>query len=121
MSNLKDSVAQLQQQLRHFAHERDWMRFHTPKNLATALSVEASELLEPFQWLEKGELEELDASTLQAVGYEMADVFNYLLMLADRLEVDLIEVAQQKIALNAKKYPIETSKGSAQKYKDDHA
>jgi dCTP diphosphatase len=121
MPDQKDSLTQLQQQLRQFVQERDWAQFHTPKNLASALSVEAAELLEPFQWLKSGELVELDDVTKTAIGHEMADVLNYLVMLADRLNVDLIDAAQQKILLNAKKYPIETSKGSVKKYKDSNA
>lgn len=105
----------LKEQLRVFVQERNWEQFHTPKNLATALSVEASELLEPFQWLQTGEFSQLDDKTYEEIAYEMADVLNYLVMLADRLNVDLLEVAHKKIKMNAIKYPIELSKGLAKK------
>jgi dCTP diphosphatase len=119
MSLQKDSLQKMNAQLLAFAQERDWKQFHTPKNLASALSVEAAELLEPFQWLPTGELHELDANTRAAVASEMADVLHYLVMLADRLNVDLIEASRQKILLNAEKYPINTSKGNANKYKEN--
>lgn len=106
----------LKMQLRQFVAERDWRQFHTPKNLACALSVEAAELLEPFQWLKTGEADELDAKTRQEIAHEMADVLNYLVMLADRLQIDLIAAAQEKIVLNAQKYPVALAQGNAQKY-----
>ena len=114
----KDSLQQMTAQLKVFAQERDWGQFHTPKNLASALSVEAAELLEPFQWLPTGELHELDVVTQTAVAAEMADVLHYLVMMADRLNIDLIEASRQKILLNAKKYPVDTAKGNANKYKE---
>ncbi len=106
----------LREKLRSFTEERDWQQFHTPKNLATALSVEAAELLEPFQWLKTGEASELSPDSLAAIRYEMADVLNYLVMLADSLEVDLLAAAYEKIQHNAQKYPIEVARGNAQKY-----
>lgn len=109
-------LQQLRDRLRLFTAEREWQQFHTPKNLASALAVEAAELLEPFQWLKSGESEELSAETQTAIRHEMADVLNYLVMLADRLQVDLIAAADEKIQLNAQKYPIQSARGSAQKY-----
>ncbi|MBC3872711.1 nucleotide pyrophosphohydrolase [Undibacterium sp. LX15W] len=116
MSAKIQNLQQLRDQLRAFVAERDWQQFHTPKNLASALSVEAAELLEPFQWLKTGEIEELSAETHTAIRYEMADVLNYLVMLADRLDVDLLAAANEKIQLNAQKYPAQTARGSALKY-----
>jgi dCTP diphosphatase len=106
----------LREQLRAFVAEREWQQFHTPKNLASALAVEAAELLEPFQWLKNGELAELSDNTQTAIRHEMADVLNYLVMLADRLNVDLIAAAQEKIILNAQKYPVDQARGSIKKY-----
>ncbi len=106
----------LTQQLRQFAAERDWDQFHSPKNLATALAVEASELLEHFQWLKDEESASLDAKRLREVSLELADVFLYLLRLSDKLGVDLLAVAREKIGLNAAKYPVELSRGSHRKY-----
>lgn len=112
------SITVLQTQLAAFATARDWDQFHTPKNLAMALSGEAGELLEHFQWLtpEQSERDALPAATLQAIEEEMADVFLYLLQLSNRLGVDLEAVAAQKLQRNAEKYPVEQAKGNAVKY-----
>ena len=115
---MADSLEALKQKIQHFVDERDWSQFHTPKNLASALSVEAAELLEPFQWLNSGCPEELNAETRSAIRHEMADVLNYLVMLADLLDVDLLAAAQEKIALNALKYPAAQVHGDARKYSD---
>ena len=113
-----DSLIELRDALRRFAAERDWQQFHTPKNLAIALSVEASELLEHFQWLSDAESQSLDATQLARVRDEIADVLLYLVLLADRLDVDLLAAARDKLALNAKKYPADKSRGSSRKYTD---
>jgi len=113
-----DSLIELRDALRRFAAERDWQQFHTPKNLAIALSVEASELLEHFQWLSDAESQSLDATQLARVRDEIADVLLYLVRLADRLDVDLLAAARDKLAVNAKKYPADKSRGSSRKYTD---
>ncbi|HEY5801509.1 MAG TPA: nucleotide pyrophosphohydrolase [Burkholderiaceae bacterium] len=113
---MSDSLHALRDELRRFAGERDWGQFHTPKNLSSALSVEAAELLEHFQWLQNGELAELGVEARAEVAHEMADVLCYLVMLADRLEVDLLDAARTKIALNRAKYPAEQVRGDARKY-----
>lgn len=118
MSVQPEPLNALRQQLRDFASERDWAQFHTPKNLASALCVEAAELLEPFQWLATGNSEELDESQRQAIRHEMADVLSYLILLADKLDVDLIAATREKIALNALKYPAGQVRGDARKYSD---
>lgn len=106
----------LQHQLRTFARERDWNQFHTPKNLAMALNVEAAELLELFQWLTPDQSRELgDALPHDAVADELADVLIYLVRLADVLDIDLDAAVRTKIARNAVKYPVEQVRGSAQK------
>ena len=96
---------ELRDALRRFADARDWQQFHTPKNLAMALSVEAAELLEHFQWLTEEQSRQLDGEAKQAVAYEMADVLLYLVQLATQLDVDLMAVAAEKMAINARKYP----------------
>lgn len=101
--------------VRTFVSERDWDQFHTPKNLATALSVEAAELLEPFQWLNSGSANELNDDKRVEIRHEIADVFLYLIMLADKMDVDLIDAAKEKIGLNALKYPAECVRGDARK------
>lgn len=111
-------LTQLRDALRQFADERDWDQFHSPKNLAAALAVEAAELLERFQWLTEDQSRKLPPEELARVREEMADVLNYLVRLADKLDVNLLEAARDKIKLNALKYPIETSRGSARKYSD---
>ncbi len=107
-----NSLARL---LRDFVRERDWEKFHTPKNLTMALSVEASELMEHFQWLTEEESNNLSPKRRAAVGEEMADVLIYLVRLADRLGIDLMEVAECKIESNGARYPVELVKGSARK------
>jgi dCTP diphosphatase len=111
-----DSLTDLTTQVRQFADARDWQQFHSPKNLASALIVEAAELLEHFQWLTAAESEALDAAKRADVELEMADVLIYLVRLADRLDINLIDAAAKKLAINAQKYPVERSKGSNKKY-----
>ncbi|WP_229505235.1 nucleotide pyrophosphohydrolase [Massilia mucilaginosa] len=101
---------------RAFVEERDWGQFHTPKNLSSALSVEAAELLEHFQWLKTGTQEELGAEKLAQVRHEMADVLVYLVLLADQLDVDLGAAVQEKMVLNRAKYPADKVRGDARKY-----
>lgn len=110
----------IQEKLRKFSSERDWDQFHTPKNLATALSVEASELLEIFQWLtdEQSFAVRDDEKRMRMVSHEMADVLLYLLRLADMLSVDLQSAVEQKLVLNSEKYPVEKARGNAKKYSD---
>lgn len=111
-----NSLSELAAAVRQFGHERDWQRYHTPKNLAAALIVEAAELLEPFQWLTPEESLALPAHKREAVKQEMADVLIYLVSLANLLEVDLLRAAEEKLALNARKYPVEKAKGNCAKY-----
>lgn len=102
MNNIDD----LAQTLRQFADERNWEQYHSPKNLVMALSVEVAELVEHFQWLTQQESHHLSPDQHRAVREELADVFIYLVRLADRLGIDLLEAADDKIALNALKYPV---------------
>ena len=113
-----DGLSLLRNALRQFAAERDWDQFHSPKNLASALAVEAAELLERFQWLTEDQSRNLPPAELTRVRQEMADVLNYLVRLADKLDVDLLDAARDKIVLNAQKYPVEKARGSARKYSD---
>ena len=103
---------------RAFVSARDWDKFHTSKNLATALCVEAAELLEPFQWLKTGSVDELSPEKQVEIRHEIADVFLYLVMLADKMDVDLFEAAKEKIAINEIKYPAERVRGDARKYNE---
>jgi dCTP diphosphatase len=111
-----DPLLALRDALRRFAAERDWDQFHAPKNLAIALSVEAAELLEHFQWLGEDASRRLPPEQLAEVSAEMADVLIYLVRLADKLDVDLLRAAEGKMALNAQRYPAEKARGSSRKY-----
>jgi len=111
-------IKNIQKQLSDFADERDWDQFHNPKNLAMALSVEASELVEIFQWLTPEQAEEImDSSQSDHVKEEVADVMIYLLRLADKLDIDLESMVSDKIVKNGKKYPIKLARGNAKKIK----
>ena len=104
--------------LRQFAEERDWDQFHSPKNLAMALIVEAAELVEHFQWLTEEQSQTLPPDKLAEVEQEIADIQIYLIRLADKLGVDMEKAVNAKIELNEKKYPAEKVRGSAVKYND---
>ncbi len=106
----------LRLRLAEFAMERDWDQFHNPKNLAMALAGEAGEVLEHFQWLTFDQASSLPAETRAEVALECADVLLFLLRLCDKLGIDLAQAAAAKLALNAKKYPAEKSRGKATKY-----
>jgi NTP pyrophosphatase (non-canonical NTP hydrolase) len=114
MPNL--TIEQLQQRIRDFASARDWDQFHSPKNLSMALIAEAAELVEHFQWLTQEQSRGLPEDKRAEVSLELADIFIYLLRLADKLGVDLIDAAARKIELNAEKYPADNVRGSAKKY-----
>ncbi|HWQ37929.1 MAG TPA: nucleotide pyrophosphohydrolase [Burkholderiales bacterium] len=110
------SLESVKSELSEFVAERDWDRFHNPKNLAMALAAEAGEVLEHFQWLAPEEAQKLPPEARAEVALEMADVFLFLLRLADRLEVDLLEAATRKLAINRLKYPVDKARGRATKY-----
>jgi len=107
---------ELREIIRSFSSERDWLRFHTPKNLAMALSVEVAELMEHFQWLPTGADHELDDAAREGIRHEMADVLVYLIQLADHTGVDLRSAVLEKMELNRRKYPVELARGNARKY-----
>jgi len=111
-------LIELREKLRAFARERDWGRFHSPKNLAMALAAESGELLQHFQWLTEEQSRALDNKKRLAVAEEIADVLIYLVRLADELDIDLLEAASEKIVRNGEKYPVALSRGRADKYTD---
>ncbi len=113
---MADSLIELRTRINRFVAERDWAQFHTPKNLAMAMIVEAAELVEQFQWDTPAESQQLTAEKREAVSHELADTFVYLLRIAEVLNIDLIQAANQKIDLNAKKYPADRARGSNAKY-----
>ena|SRR5271165_5528495 len=113
-----DALQKLRIALRNFAAERDWDQFHSPKNLAIALNVEAAELLEHFQWLSDADSNDLPPGTHARVREELADVLLYLVRLADKLNIDLASAAAEKIQINSAKYPVEKARGTNKKYTD---
>ena len=113
---MADSLQDLKTRVNQFVAERDWAQFHTPKNLAMAMIVEAAELVEHFQWDTSLESQQLSPEKREAVAHELADTFVYLLRIAEVLDIDLIDAANKKINLNGQKYPVEKAKGSNAKY-----
>ncbi len=111
-----DPLIELRDTLRAFTREREWDRYHTPKNLAMALIVEAAELAEHFQWLTAEESQSPQDGRREKIRDELADVLIYLVELADTLDVDLVAAARDKIGKNALKYPVEKARGNAKKY-----
>ena len=116
MSSDSTTLAELSRKLAAFAAERDWDQFHNPKNLAMALSAEAGELLEHFQWLTLEQAARLPKAARDEVALECADVLLYLLRLSARLDIDLAQATRRKLALNAKKYPVAKARGRITKY-----
>ena len=111
----QDSLDQLNARLLDFARERDWEQFHSPKNLSMALAGEAGELLEHFQWLSEAQSAELDAEKREAVSMELADILIYLVRLSERLDIDLLDAARRKIAINEARYPAARVRGDARR------
>jgi dCTP diphosphatase len=104
--------------LQEFAHERDWNQFHSLKNLSMALNVEASELMEHFQWLTEEQSNSLSQEQMAAVSEEVSDIFCYLVRFCDLAGIDLNEAFWHKLKINQEKYPVELARGSAKKYTD---
>lgn len=102
--------------LRKFADDRDWDQFHSPKNLSMALIAEAAELVEHFQWLTEKQSSELPEDKLKEVEEELADILIYLVRIADKLDIDLLDAAVNKMERNEQKYPSDKVKGSSKKY-----
>lgn len=111
-------LTELIERIKGFAAERDWDQFHSPKNLSMALIAEAAELVEHFQWLTEEQSYTLSDDKLAEVRLELADIFIYLLRMSEKLGVDLVQAAQQKISLNEQKYPAEQVRGSSKKYNE---
>lgn len=114
---MKD-LEEVRQRLQAFAEARDWNKFHSPKNLSMALSVEASELVECFQWLTEDESRALNDEQLAAVTEEIADIQLYLVRLSDKLGIDIGAAVEKKIEKNEAKYPADKVRGSAKKYSE---
>ena len=104
-------MQEIMQEIKEFNEERDWDKFHSPENLAKSISIEAGELLECFQW-------DSENFKKEEVCEELADVVNYCIVMADRLEVDLEEIVLKKLEKNRQKYPVEKAKGNSKKYNE---
>jgi len=113
MSN--DDLEALRQRLADFAATRDWDQFHSPKNLAMALIAECAELVEHFQWLTEEESKALSPEKKAAVCLELADILIYLVRISDKLDIDLLDAARDKIAINEERYPADKVRGDARR------
>ena len=112
-----DTLQEILDQLIKFRDERDWKRFHTPKNLDISLAIEVGELLEEFQWKDDHEISEyIEERGFESVREELADIMIYLLLLSNEIGINLMEAVKEKIKKNEEKYPVEKSKGTAKKY-----
>lgn len=114
---MSNEIKIISEDLKKFAIARNWEQFHTPKNLSMALIAEAAELVEHFQWLTAEQSKTLDGEKLKDVSHEMADIFIYLLRMAEQLDVDLLAVTREKMAINEKRFPAE--KNTRQNHKDN--
>ena len=112
---LPDSLEQLRVRLADFATAREWDQFHSPKNLSMALIAECAELIEHFQWLSEEQSKNLSPEKRTAVSHELADILIFLIRVADKVGVNLIEVANVKTEINEKRYPVERVRGSAKR------
>ena len=110
---MSDSLSLLNKKLKQFAVDREWEQFHSPKNLSMALIAESAELLEHFQWLTQEQSYQLDDTKKQEVSYEMADILIFLIRISERLDIDLIKAANEKIEINEKRFPIDEFRGKS--------
>jgi dCTP diphosphatase len=110
------SLEDLQKMIRRFCDDRDWDQFHNPKDLSISLALEAAEVMEHFQWKNAEEMAKHSTEHKEDIGEEIADVFYWVLLLANKLDIDLVEAFQKKMAKNAAKYPVHKAKGSHKKY-----
>jgi len=115
---MADSLSELRDAVDAFVAERDWAQFHTPKNLAMGVAIEAAELMEHFLWSTDAQSTAIDSTLREKIAQEMADVLIYLVRLSRVVDVDLVAAATAKLAQNRMKYPIEKAKGRATKYFD---
>ncbi len=116
MNDSKTTLQELKDRMARFVRERDWEQFHTPKNLAMSIAIEAAELMEHFQWLTVEESKRLEAEHLTAIGEELADIIIYSLSLSNTLNLDLSQTVIAKMEKNIQKYPSDKVKGKSHKY-----
>ncbi len=111
-----ESLEELQLKIRKFCDDRNWDQFHNPKDLAISLTLESSEVMEHFQWLNADEMINLSKLKIDGIGEELADVLYWVLLLANKLDIDLEDAFSKKMVKNQNKYPIDKSKGNHKKY-----
>jgi len=111
-----DDIKKITEKIKKFRDERDWMQFHDPKNMAVSIILEASELLEHFQWKTTEEVEKYAKQNHAEIKDEIADIALYLFELADNLDISLISAMEDKIKKNAMRYPVEKARGRHTKY-----
>ena len=116
MPQSNETLKKLTEKALKFRDERDWQQFHSPKNLAEGLTIEAAELMENFLWKTPAQSEKLNTKELQRIKEEIGDIFLFTIYLCNALNIDLFDVTSKKIDLNKKKYPIEKAKGNCKKY-----
>lgn len=116
MNTNQTSLKDLQARISRFVDERDWDQFHNPKDLAISLALEAAEVMEHFQWKNAAEMAEHSVAKKEDVGEELADVFYWVLLLANKLDIDLVPAFEKKMQKNEAKYPVEKARGSHKKY-----
>lgn len=117
MKNDKNSnIQDLKEVVSGFCEERDWGQFHNSKDLALSLMLESAEVLELFQWKNEGQVEEYAKTNKEEIGEELSDVLYWVLMMSNKLDIDLTEIFLKKMEKNAKKYPVEKAKGVSTKY-----
>lgn len=112
----QQSLVELQAMIRKFCDDRDWDQFHNPKDLSISLALEAAEVLEHFQWKNIDEMAKHSVNNKDAIAEELADVLYWVLLLSNKLDVDLVSSFQDKMLKNEQKYPVEKAKGSHKKY-----
>lgn len=116
MTDQQITLHELKERMASFVRERDWEKFHNPKNLSMSISIEAAELMEHFQWLTEAQTKQLEPDDLQEIGEELADIVLYSLSMANSLQIDLAETVLAKMSKNERKYPKEKVRGKAHKY-----
>ncbi len=114
--SMGNNLEQLKQKILKFREERDWKQFHNPKNLAMSIAIEASELMELYQWLSLDESIKYSKENREEIEKEVADIFNYLILFANDLDIDLIKATSDKLEISKKKYPVKKAKGNSTKY-----
>jgi dCTP diphosphatase len=118
MKQVNKTLSELQAEIRKFCDDRDWDQFHNPKDLAISLSLEAAEVLEHFQWKNADEIAKHVKDKKTDVSEELADVFYWVLLLSNKLDIDLVEAFEAKMVKNVSKYPVVKAKGSHKKYNE---